>query len=358
MVVQICCSVDSHYFLKRLKEEYPNEEIIGYFYDPNIHPYSEYLLRYQDVVRSSKKMGINVHLGEYDINSWFLCVKGLENEKERGERCQKCFDFRMDATAKFAKSIGHNLITTTLLMSPKKSYEQLVKSLDEICKEYELEFIAPDYRKKGGTQEQFDLAKKDMLYHQNYCGCIYAMKMQNKESLEYELMSDVLKRALPNSCDDRLSFYKKVENLENEGIKFKILRDKIINYRLLNAKVKFDEKVVRSYFLFNSHFERNLVKFKIDKKCDEFYTNKEQIRILSLVKFNKICGLNYKNLNELYKNPLSIEEELRLREKISFRDSFSPIIIVENIQISSARVEAKSKIYLDVKESLEICKNI
>ena len=54
MLVHKCCSVDSHYFLQRLQEEYPNEELVGFFYDPNIHPYSEYKLRLYDVKFSCK----------------------------------------------------------------------------------------------------------------------------------------------------------------------------------------------------------------------------------------------------------------------------------------------------------------
>ena len=49
MLVHICCSVDSHYFLKKLQEEYPGEKLVGFFYDPNIHPYSEYYLGLLDV---------------------------------------------------------------------------------------------------------------------------------------------------------------------------------------------------------------------------------------------------------------------------------------------------------------------
>jgi len=49
MLVHICCSVDSHYFLQKLQKEYPEEKLTGFFYDPNIHPYSEYYLRLLDV---------------------------------------------------------------------------------------------------------------------------------------------------------------------------------------------------------------------------------------------------------------------------------------------------------------------
>lgn len=350
MLVQICCSVDSHYFLRKLKEIYLGVRIIGYFYDPNIHPYSEFLLRYEDVKRSAKTLGIEVILGDYELNEWFRFVKGLENEPEKGERCQKCFDFRMEKTAILAKKLGESSITTTLLMSPKKSHAQLQKSLSEICAKFNLDFVAPDFRKNGGSKAQFDLAKKDNLYHQNYCGCMFAMKMQDKASLEFELMSSINHQIWPNSPEDRVKFYRNLRALEEQKVKFRLQKDSFVNYRLLRGLVKFDEKVIKSYFLFNSHFERNLVKFSINYECDEFVKN--EIRVFSFDKFKELLGLNFKSFDEFLKNPLSVNKELNLREKICQKGSFSPIIIVEKIVPAKVKIEAFSKIYLDVREIL------
>ncbi|MSN95680.1 epoxyqueuosine reductase QueH [Campylobacter sp. FMV-PI01] len=350
MVVQICCSVDSHYFLRCLKKEFPNENIIGYFYDPNIHPYSEFLLRFEDVKRSAKSLNIEVFLGDYEIDEWFSYIKGLENEPERGKRCQKCFDFRVEKTALFAKKIGHNLITTTLLMSPKKSHDQLTKSLENISNKFDLKFIAPDYRKNGGSNEQFALAKKDNLYHQNYCGCMFAMDF--KESLKFELMSPINNQILPNSADDRIKFYKKVRKFEEKNIKFQILKDSFINYRLLQGLVKFDNKPVKSYFLFNSHLEKKLIKFKITDKKSKILDLKNQIRLFSFNEFNQILNYKFKNFDEFLNNPLSIKKELKLRDKICKKGSFSPIIIVDQIYKSQVEIKINSKIYLDIREIL------
>ena len=74
MLVHICCSVDSHFFLEKLQADYPEEKLTGFFYDPNIHPYSEYRLRYLDVQRSCKKLGIDLLEGEYDFETWMDAV--------------------------------------------------------------------------------------------------------------------------------------------------------------------------------------------------------------------------------------------------------------------------------------------
>ena len=211
MLVHICCSVDSDYFLRRLCATQDKSKITAYFYDPNIHPYSEYLLHLNDVKRSCKKLGIALIAGEYDYESWLKGTKGLENEPEKGERCKYCFDFRLENTAKKALELGKKCITTTLLMSPKKEFKLLENRLKEISQKYNIEYLAPDFRKGGGTSEQFANAKKEQLYHQNYCGCLYALNMSRTEAYLSELSCPISKQIQPASALERIQLYKKVE---------------------------------------------------------------------------------------------------------------------------------------------------
>jgi len=53
---------------------------------------------------------------------------------------------------------------------------------DALADRYGIRFIAPDYRKGSGTQEQNILAKRDKLYRQDYCGCIFGLKIQRGHS--------------------------------------------------------------------------------------------------------------------------------------------------------------------------------
>ncbi|HIQ49367.1 MAG TPA: epoxyqueuosine reductase QueH, partial [Aquifex aeolicus] len=121
ILVHICCAPDAIYFLKRLREDFPESEIVGYFYDPNIHPYEEYKLRYIETERICRELGIKLIEGEYDVENWLQKVKGYEHEPERGARCELCFDHRLRKSVEVAKELGCNYLTTTLLMSPKKS---------------------------------------------------------------------------------------------------------------------------------------------------------------------------------------------------------------------------------------------
>ena len=374
MLVHICCSVDCDYFLRRLKE-LTQEPLIGYFYDPNIHPYGEYVLRMHDAKRVCENLGIKFIPGEYDFQGWLDGARGLENEPEKGVRCEFCFDFRMQKTAELALSLGERKITTTLLMSPKKSHSQLCASLQRICERYGLEFIAPDFRKNGGTNEQFALAKKDALYHQNYCGCIYALAAQRNEQRKternssgiltadlrqnlapdaeiYELMSSIDRQILPASVEEKLKFYKKLCSLEKNGVKFSVLRDRFLNYRLLRAWIKFDGEVVPSFVLFGSHFTRENVKLSVERECEIFCSDKGEIKILSLAKFNEISRSNFKSVSEMLKNPPSLARQNKVRAALCAAGSLSPIIVTDEIRAAKVQIYGLSRIFLDVREIL------
>ncbi len=359
MLVHICCAVDSHYFLQKLQENYPKEKIVGFFYDPNIHPYSEYQLRLLDVKRSCQMLGIPLLEGDYDYEGWIDAVRGLENEPEKGARCDVCFDNRLENSAKKAAQIGEKILTTTLLTSPKKSPKQLIEAGKIIEKKYGVKFIAPDFRKGGGTQEQFALAKKDKLYHQDYCGCLYALNMQRDQQkrLADELFSPLSGQVQPESIEDRIKLYNKRIKIEKEGKRYKIVREKFLNYRLLRAYVKQDGKVLPSYILPFSTLKRKFTKFRIvDKVEDIYFTNREEIIIIQLSYFNQLIGKKYSNIQDIIKNPPLYEEELEARSKIIYNYfSLSPVIILKNIDQNSAyQLYLDAHIYEDVREHLAI----
>lgn len=357
MLVHICCAVDSHYFLQKLQELYPEEKLTGFFYDPNIHPFSEYQLRLLDVQRSCQMLGIELLEGEYDYEGWLEAVRGLENEPEKGARCDFCFDNRLENSAQKAVEIGETLLSTTLLTSPKKSLDQLQEAGRVIQQKYGVTFIAPDFRKSGGTQEQFAMAKKEKLYHQDYCGCLYALTMQRDEQkrLADELFSPLSGQVQPESIEDRISLYKKRILLEEEGIFYKIVREKFLNYRLLRAFVKEDGQVIPSYILPFSTLKRKFTKFRIVDKVENIYfTNREEIVCITLDYFNKLLGKSYHDIQDIIKNPPSYDDELMLRSKIIYNYlSLTPIIVLKNIDLNVAyQLYLDAHIYEDVREHL------
>lgn len=344
--------------MQELQKAYPNRRFIGFFYDPNIHPYSEYKLRLLDVRRSCQKLGVELLEGEYDYEGWIEAVRGLENEPERGKRCLVCFDNRFETTAKKAVELGIKFITTTLFTSPKKSIDQLKMASMAIEKKYGIEILTPDFRKGGGTSRQFELARKEKLYHQNYCGCMFALEDQrvSQKKLLDELMSPINKQVLPSSIEARIELYEKVIECENKEQTFHLVREKFLNYRVLASFIKSKEGVLPSYLLFYSHLKRGLVKGRVTRSYDGVgYFNRESIIFIDIKKFNMLTCKEYKSVKELIFNPLKVEEELEIRkffEKDFF--SISPIIVVDEIFTCKLEIGIKSYIYEDVRELLAI----
>ncbi len=208
ILAHICCAVDAIYFLKRLREDYPDAEIVGFFYDPNIHPYEEYLLRLKESERACKLLGIEFIEGEYDIGRWLKRVKGYENEPEKGARCVVCFDERLEVSVKKARELGCDAFTTTLLMSPKKSQEQLKKVAQKLAETHGVEYLHKDYRKGGGVQEMNRLVREKNVWRQDYCGCLFALVKQKGE----------------NSLLDLVGFFGRLPGTKEENLFVKTLK--------------------------------------------------------------------------------------------------------------------------------------
>ena len=358
MLVHICCSVDSHFFMEKLQQEFPDEKLTGFFYDPNIHPYSEYQLRLLDVERSCKKLGIDLIEGPYDFEDWMDAVRGLEKEPEKGARCEVCFDRRFEVSAHKALELGETSMTTTLLVSPQKSQDQLKKSGDTFHASHGVEFIAFDYRKNGGTNDQSRVSKEEQLYRQDYCGCIFGLTMQRDQQhkLMDEMFSPLSKQILPASIEERLELYSKRMDLEDANIPYKIIRERFLNYRLMRASVKTDGKIIPSYPLIYSTINRTRTEGKIDFELDgQHFLNREEVRFITLETFNTLTSSNYQTTQELMFNAPSVQTEMALRAQLmSNQFNTSAIIVVDEIPTSKITLTLETKTYEDTKEQLII----
>ncbi len=356
MLVHICCSVDSHYFLQRLREDFPDEELVGFFYDPNIHPYSEYRLRLLDVQRSCDMLGIELVEGPYDLENWMAAVKGLENEPEKGARCSICFDRRFAVSAEWAGKLGHETMTSTLLTSPKKSIEQLQSVGEEIAQKQGVRFVTVDYRKGGGTQRQQEEAKRAKLYRQDYCGCMFGLTIQRQEQsrLAAELFVPVEGRVLPGSIEERLALYEKRIEWEEAGKPYKIVRQKFLNWRLKYGWLKRKKAVLAAHILPFSVMKRRYTNGRVEGELNGLhYFNREEIRFLTLRRYNELTGRNYGDMKALIFDPPSFEEEAKLKARLGLGLwDLSPLIVLEEIPEGKLEILIESEAYQDVREIL------
>lgn len=280
ILVHVCCAPDALYFLKRLKEDYPQAQIVGFFYDPNIHPYEEYQLRLVETKRVFEKLKIPLYEGEYRVENWLSHVKGYEDEPEKGKRCALCFDHRLLRSLEFAKQVGATYLTTTLLMSPKKDFLMLRESADRVCKPAGIKFLALDYRKAGGTQEMFKLSKAMEIYHQDYCGCIYGLFKQKKEKSMWDLVSFQGRR--PGSKEEKL-FIKEIRLFAESqlGLPCKEWEFSFLNWKLLLGKIEVAGEAIPSFVKPFSSSIRGLLKADpLEKVGNTIYYNKGGLRVV------------------------------------------------------------------------------
>lgn len=181
LLLHACCGVCSSSVLERL---YPFFDITLLYYNPNIYPEEEYFKRFDALKEIVLKMKIKVKIIEigYESKEFKSLAKGLENEKEGGERCTKCFYLRLEKTAKLAQKYNFEYFSTTLSVSPYKNSEKLNKIGKVLSEKYNIKYLYSDFKKKEGYKRSSELANKYNIYRQHYCGCKYSLN----EALEYQ----------------------------------------------------------------------------------------------------------------------------------------------------------------------------
>ena len=93
ILVHVCCGPCATSSILRLLEE--GWEPVLYFSNSNIYPYGEEEKRYENALIVASHYNLRIIKGEYNHEEWREWVKGLEGEKERGKRCNKCFRFNL-----------------------------------------------------------------------------------------------------------------------------------------------------------------------------------------------------------------------------------------------------------------------
>ena len=174
ILIHACCGICSGYPIALLKEM--GYEPVVYFYNPNIDTLEEYEKRLEAQKIVCMYHWVELIAEEYNHETFLSAVKGLENEPERGLRCDKCIELRLKQAAKKAKELGITKYTTSLVISPHKNY----KKISEIgtLQADGIEYVSIDFKKKDGFLKTNKLSKELGLYRQNYCGCEFG-KSQN-----------------------------------------------------------------------------------------------------------------------------------------------------------------------------------
>ena len=194
LLLHACCGPCSSYVIEYLAKIF---DITIYYYNPNIHPKEEYfrrleelkkfLGRFPEAIQNSVKLVVD----EYNPEDYFTATNvrselELQTEPEKGERCRRCYQFRMKRAWEYASKEGFDWFTTTLSISPHKDSEKInvigreleeaIKTNDSLDITTHTKFLPSDFKKKGGFLRSTQLSEEYGLWRQDYCGCVYSMR--------------------------------------------------------------------------------------------------------------------------------------------------------------------------------------
>ncbi|WP_409968589.1 epoxyqueuosine reductase QueH [Bengtsoniella intestinalis] len=166
VLLHTCCAPCSLSCIEPLRAE--GIEPVAFWYNPNIHPWTEYKARRDCLLEFAPTIGLDIRVQEdYGLRSFVESVgQNIDN------RCQYCYAVRLAETAKYAANHGFEAFTTTLLSSLYQDHEAITALGYKLAQQHGIQFYYRDFRSnfRAGNQK----AKDDGFYIQKYCGCIFS----------------------------------------------------------------------------------------------------------------------------------------------------------------------------------------
>ena len=222
LLLHACCGPCSSYVIEYLAKIF---DITIYYYNPNIHPKEEYFRRLDELKKFLERLpdavqnSVKLIVDEYNPEEYFEATNvrsevELQTEPEKGERCRRCYQFRMKRAWEYACKNNFDWFTTTLSISPHKDSEKInvigreleslefqrvkeagnlsQKDNEDPSSEYQktndslnisthTRFLPSDFKKKGGFLRSTQLSEEYGLWRQDYCGCVYSMRNGKKD---------------------------------------------------------------------------------------------------------------------------------------------------------------------------------
>lgn len=215
LLLHACCGPCSSYVLEYLVQYF---DITVFYYNPNIYPQEEYERRFEELKNLYTRFPpalegkVKVIEKEYNQEEFYAAVgtreqPELAQEPEKGERCRRCYEFRLRATYDYAVQNNFDYFCTTLSISPFKDADKLnvigqqlendpstspsallrrTSGTRDNCptkRSLSLskgpKWLTSDFKKKGGFKRSLEISEEYDLYRQEYCGCVYSKNSRN-----------------------------------------------------------------------------------------------------------------------------------------------------------------------------------
>lgn len=165
-LLHICCAPCSLMCIESLRED--GMDLSGFWYNPNIHPFTEYRARRDTLKAYADEIALPLILrDEYGLRPFLSAVGGNFDG-----RCSVCYSMRLYAAAAFAKENGFDAFTSSLLISPYQDFDLLTRTGRLAGESFGVTFLERDFRPL--FREGQRRAREKGFYMQKYCGCIFS----------------------------------------------------------------------------------------------------------------------------------------------------------------------------------------
>lgn len=165
-LLHICCAPCANQCIDVLRTD--GCAVTGYWYNPNIHPFTEYRSR-RNCLRD---YAASIELPLIERNDYGLRPFVRAVAEDIDGRCVKCYSMRLYAAAHEAKEGGFDSFTSSLFISPYQNHELLREVAERAAAEYGVTFLYRDFRPlfRAGQERARELG----MYIQKYCGCVFS----------------------------------------------------------------------------------------------------------------------------------------------------------------------------------------
>ncbi len=174
LLLHTCCAPCLGYSIQKAAQL--GFEPSVYFFNPNIHPIEEYKKRRDELIAFCKKKNYDLIVEPPEFERWHGLCDPMKDEPEKGKRCNACFLMRLEKTAKHAKENAFPYFSTTLTISPHKSYKVISEIGNKLAKDFSLEYLDVDFKKNDGFKKSIEISRENNLFRQTYCGCEFSIR--------------------------------------------------------------------------------------------------------------------------------------------------------------------------------------
>ena len=165
-LLHICCAPCANQPIEVLKRD--GFEVAGFWYNPNIHPFTEYRARRNTV----REYATQIELPLLERNDYGLRPFVRTVAEDIAGRCVKCYEMRLFETARQAAEGGFDSFTSSLFISPYQNHELMREVAERAAHEYGVDFLYRDFRPYFRDGQTF--AREQGFYIQKYCGCVFS----------------------------------------------------------------------------------------------------------------------------------------------------------------------------------------